>query len=271
MTMDQDGQDRERKRGIFRRFWESTGESFPELSGAPSTRYYLECERYLFRRYFPDIKGKSVLKTDLWDEAKNTRILFRAAADMGAIPFGQDISWNIVRRAQDYFAVHGRRGRFAVSDMRAMAFRDNSFDFIYSMGTVEHFLEHRQALEECFRVLRPGGRAIIGVPNKLDPFLRPLLVTALYKLGLYAYGYEKSIAPSRFERLLRSIGFQVEGRSGILFMPGWLRIAELFLYVRWPGSAAAFKPAIAPFAWLYRRSDRLKRSGYLMASVVRKP
>ena len=260
-----------KKRGVFRRFWESAGENIPEFFEAPSTRYYLECERYLFRRYFPDIAGKTLLKTDLWDEAKNTRILFRAAADMGAVPYGLDISWSIARRAREYFVANGRRGRFAVSDMRAMAFRDNSFDFLYSMGTAEHFPEYRLALEECFRVLKPGGKAIIGVPNTLDPFLRPLQVAVLNRLGLYAYGYERSFTPSRLEGLLWSIGFQVVDRTGILFMPGLLRLADLFLYVHWPGSAAALKPLIAPFAWLYRRSNRLKRSGYLIASVVRKP
>jgi len=271
MTADQDRLDKENKRGFFRRFWERTGDNIPEFSGAPSTKYYLECERYLFRRYFPDLKGKALLKTDLWDEAKNTRILFHAAADLGAVPYGQDISLSIVRQARDYFAAGGRRGRFAVSDMRAMAFRDDSFDCLYSMGTAEHFPEYRKALEECFRVLKPGGTAVIGVPNALDPFLRPLQVAALNALSLYAYGYEKSFTPARFERLLQSIGFRVKARSGILFMPGLLRIAELFLYVRRPGSAAVFKPLVAPFAWLYRRSDLLKRSGYLTVSVVRKP
>lgn len=260
-----------KKPGTFRVFWENAGENIPPFSDAPSTRYYFDCERFLFERYFGDLRGKALYKTDLWDEAKNTRILYWAAAEKGALPFGLDISSSIVRQARDYFIRKRVRPLFAVSDMRFTAFRDDSFDLIYSMGTVEHFLEYRLGLQECFRVLRPGGRAIIGVPNKLDPFLRPLQVAALNRLGLYAYGYERSFTRGQLESLLRGIGFEVMARTGILFMPGWLRILDLFLFVNSPGWSAGLKPLIAPFAWLYRRSDALKRSGYLIAAVVRKP
>jgi ubiquinone/menaquinone biosynthesis C-methylase UbiE len=64
-----------------------------------------------------------------------------------------------------------------VGDVRAIPFREGSVDAVYSMGTIEHFEEYAQAVREIFRVLRPGGTAIVGVLNKLDPFLRPLLST----------------------------------------------------------------------------------------------
>ena len=63
--------------------------------------------------------------------------------------------------------------------MRRLPFADDSFDAIYSMGTVEHFVETEASVAELARVLRPGGRLILGVPNRHDPFLRPLLVAAL--------------------------------------------------------------------------------------------
>jgi SAM-dependent methyltransferase len=255
----------------FQFFWESAGESIPPFLRAPSTRYYLECEQHLFERYFPPLAGKRLLKTDVWDEAKNTRILLWAARDKGVQPFGLDISSAIVRQARQSFVESGVRGRFIVSDMRDMGYLDETFDCLYSMGTCEHFPEYRTALAECFRVLKPGGTAIIGVPNKHDPFLRPLQVAALNALGLYAYGYEKSFTIRTLEDMLRDIGFQPRARTGILFMPGALRMLDLFLYVNWPGTARVTDPLVRPFAWLYRRFDGLKRMGYLVVSVVRKP
>jgi SAM-dependent methyltransferase len=87
------------------------------------------------------------------------------------------------------------------------------------MGTVEHFPEYRLVLEECCRVLKPGGKAIIGVPNKFDPFLRPLLVWFLNKLSLYAYGFEKSFsfkAPcSLFSNSASSAGLRPAGSPSL--------------------------------------------------------
>lgn len=252
-------------------FWESAGENIPSFYEAASTRYYFDCERYLFERYFPDLNGKVLLKTDAWDEAKNTRILLWAAKCKGVQPYGLDISSSIVRQARQSFVENDVHSRFIVSDMRAMGFQDDTFDCLYSMGTCEHFPEYRTALAECYRVLKPSGTAIIGVPNKLDPFLRPLQVAAFNSLGLYAYGFEKSFSIRQLEDMLQDIGFKVVARTGILFMPGALRMLDLFLYVNWPGTARVMEPLIKPFAWLYRRFDALKRMGYLVASVVRKP
>ena len=72
--------------------------------------------------------------------------------------------------------VRDYRGSFpgvkaVVFDGCALPFRDKSFDVIYSMGTIEHFDETEQAVSEMARVLKPGGCAIIGVPNRHDPFL----------------------------------------------------------------------------------------------------
>jgi ubiquinone/menaquinone biosynthesis C-methylase UbiE len=139
------------------------------------------------------------------------------------------------------------------------------------MGTVEHSPDYHVALEECFRVLKSGGRAIIGVPNKLDPFLRPACVSILSRLGLYAYGYELSFTVRHFNRLLQEVGFRIVENTGILFMPGLLRMADLYFFCYMPWATLLTGPLIAPFAFLYRRFPRLRSHGYLIASVVEKP
>lgn len=254
----------------YRSFWDWTGIHFPSLAEAPSTGYYRECERRLVGAYFPELAGRAILKTDLWDEAKNTRIL-RFVSDGGADVYGIDISVEILRAAEGAFSGSAGRRGFVVSDVRAIAFREGVFDGLYSMGTIEHFKDHAAAIRECFRVLKKGGTAVIGVPNARDPFLRPLLVGILYKLGLYAYGYEKSFSMRALERMLEREGFEVVDRTGILFIPGWLRMADLWLYVRNPKLARLTAPAVSFFAGLHRRFPKLGRHGYLIACIVRKP
>jgi ubiquinone/menaquinone biosynthesis C-methylase UbiE len=51
-------------------------------------------------------------------------------------------------------------------DARALEFADDSFDLIYSFHALEHISGPDQALKEMSRVLRPGGRYLIGTPNK---------------------------------------------------------------------------------------------------------
>ncbi|MEM6522523.1 MAG: class I SAM-dependent methyltransferase [Bacteroidota bacterium] len=42
---------------------------------------------------------------------------------------------------------------------------DNSFDTIVSFQVIEHIKEDRQYLKEIYRVLKPGGEALITTPN----------------------------------------------------------------------------------------------------------
>ena len=107
----------------------------------------------------------------------------------------------------------GAAARRPSADVRDLPFRDASFDAIYSMGTIEHFDETERAVEEMARVLKPGGRAIVGVPNRHDPFLRPLLATVLQAVGLYAYGYEKSYSRRALRQMLERAGLRAWSRK----------------------------------------------------------
>ena len=233
----------------YRHFWTDVGTRFPDLGGARSTAQYLDDEMWLFRRFLSPLHGRRILKTDLWDEAKNTRILCWAAA-AGASVFGVDISPTIVMRARRQFANRNLSLKGQVADIRSLPFPDASFDAVYSMGTIEHFAETDTALEEIFRVLTPGGVAIIGVPNRCDPFLRPLLVALLYRVGLYGYGYEKSYSRRALRTMLERTGFHVTNEEGILFLPGWLRMLDLACHAWIPPVSRVTGVAVAPFAYL---------------------
>ncbi len=165
------------------------GDQFPDLGQARSTADYRLDEQRLFRDHLAPLEGTRIFKTDLWDEVKNTRIL-RWAADQGSRCYGSTSRYRSCARPTR--VSRDRDLRAPIADIRQLPFRDGSFDAIYSMGTVEHFDETEQAIGEIFRVLRPGGRAVIGVPNRWDPFLRPLMVAIMYRVGLYGYGFEKS-------------------------------------------------------------------------------
>lgn len=258
--------------GRYRDFWAEVGDRFPDLSGAASTRFYAANEQRLFTEHLGPLAGLSIMKTDLWDEARNTRIMVWAR-ERGARTFGIDISMPTLKMARSAFAAAGMTGGLAAAagDVRAIPFADNSFDAIYSMGTIEHFAETERAVAEMARVLKPGGRAIIGVPNRHDPFLRPLMATVLQAVGLYGYGYEKSYSRRALREMLQRAGLEVVDETAILFIPGWLRMIDLACHSWFRPLSGITAALVWPFAWLDLHVPAVRKHGYLLATVVRKP
>lgn len=70
-----------------------------------------------------------------------------------------DESFNMLRQAK-------AKGLPAVrGEGENMPFPDESFDSIIVVDSFHHFRDHRRILEECHRVLKPGGILIIREPN----------------------------------------------------------------------------------------------------------
>ena len=52
--------------------------------------------------------------------------------------------------------------QFQVADALEMPFADNSFDFVWSMESGEHMPDKEKFLQECYRVLKPGGTFLMA-------------------------------------------------------------------------------------------------------------
>ncbi len=242
----------------------------PDLGGAPSTTVRRAGEERLLRRHLSPLAGRRVLATGLWNEARGSRIL-RWAAGRGAIIAGVDGSPAIARQAACGFGRRHRRLLAAVADLRHLPWADASFDAVWALGTVEHLADPEAAAGELRRVLRPGGLAVLGVPNRWDPFLRPLLVALLSRLGLYGYPVERSYSRPALAALCRRAGFELVAEDGMLFLPGKLRLLDLLLWVRARPLSRLSGLMLRPFVWLERRFPRLRRHGYLIVAVARRP
>lgn len=53
------------------------------------------------------------------------------------------------------------RTNFQVADALNMPFEDNSFDLVWSLESGEHMPDKQKFLQECYRVLKPGGKLIL--------------------------------------------------------------------------------------------------------------
>ena len=83
--------------------------------------------------------------------------LAAAVQPTGLIYFGVDISLSALQAAHHQ--------ELAVSDGAHLPFHDESFDFVTSIGSLEHYLDMERGIHEMARVLKPGGQACVLVPN----------------------------------------------------------------------------------------------------------
>jgi ubiquinone/menaquinone biosynthesis C-methylase UbiE len=74
---------------------------------------------------------------------------------------GLDISQSFVRIATENAQKAGVAVTFQQGNASAMPFESASFDLVYCRAAFKNFSEPVQALHEMYRVLKPGGKAVI--------------------------------------------------------------------------------------------------------------
>jgi ubiquinone/menaquinone biosynthesis C-methylase UbiE len=74
---------------------------------------------------------------------------------------GLDISDTFVKIAADNASAAGVDVDFRHGNASSMPFESGSFDFIYCRAAFKNFSEPVRAIEEMYRVLKPGGTAMI--------------------------------------------------------------------------------------------------------------
>jgi ubiquinone/menaquinone biosynthesis C-methylase UbiE len=87
-------------------------------------------------------------------------------AEAGAILTGVDITTRSINHTRRRFELLNYESKLFVADVEALPFTDNEFDAIYSWGVLHHTPNTQKAVEEVYRVLKPGGFAKIMIYNK---------------------------------------------------------------------------------------------------------
>jgi ubiquinone/menaquinone biosynthesis C-methylase UbiE len=133
---------------------EETGERMvPEVSGGFT--FWEHVYRYAFACRF--VGGKRVLDIAC-GEGYGGAALHQAGA---ASVVGVDISEEVCLHARERYGIDARQG-----SAENIPVADGSVDAVVSFETIEHVPNPLRFLEECARVLTPGGRLIISTPNK---------------------------------------------------------------------------------------------------------
>ncbi len=127
---------------------------------------------WVLNRLAPD-QGSTLL-----DVACGEGLLVKAVHKRGIIAFGVDLS------AQATILAQNRLGSAVVSiaNGERLPFRDECFDFVTNIGSLEHFINPSVGISEMVRVLKPNGRAALVLPNSY------YLVDLIWQVWRTGYG-----------------------------------------------------------------------------------
>jgi len=171
--------------------------------GSPG--FFADLDQYHFEKLhhlprlidFNGYQGKQVL--DVGCGAGTDLVHF---ARGGAIVTGVDISSSAIELARQNFAQQGLRADLREADGERLPFDRDTFDLVYAHGVVQYTPDAPALVDECRRVLKPGGRAIFQVYNRIS------WLNALSKLMKVALEHEdapvlRKYSAGEFRALLR--------------------------------------------------------------------
>ncbi|MBU1087862.1 MAG: class I SAM-dependent methyltransferase [Candidatus Omnitrophica bacterium] len=120
-------------------------------------------------------------------------------------------SLDIANKLKQYLGVDNVE--FKKGDIFKLDYPDEYFDVVFNNGVIEHFPlgqknNYNNALAEMLRVLKPGGKIIIDVPNWYC-FAHTFYKWLLKITGKqYSFGYEKSFKRSELITLFKARGLE---------------------------------------------------------------
>jgi SAM-dependent methyltransferase len=86
----------------------------------------------------------------------------------GAIVSGLDLSSSAIALAKTNFEQQGLHGDLREADGEHLPFANDTFDLVYAHGVVQYTPHPERLVDECRRVLKPGGEVVFQVYNRIS-------------------------------------------------------------------------------------------------------
>jgi ubiquinone/menaquinone biosynthesis C-methylase UbiE len=152
----------------------------------------------LIERYLRPGQGEYIL-----DVASGDGYYSRKMASRGAKVEAIDIDPERIRNARTYHGVPNVHYRLGNAEM--LPYEDASFDKVVSVCALEHFHDPQQAINEAYRVVKPGGRLVLHV----DSFTYREITDEIRAYHRKHYYVENYFTIESLAKLLRNAGFEV--------------------------------------------------------------
>lgn len=179
-------------------YWEKNTPQHWYSKKKPGTKeYYDEIQTVRYTKKYPHLlklagfnkhKGQKVLEigcgqgTDLLQFAKN-----------GAKVTGIDLTEGAIGRSKAMFKCYGYKADFKVANAEHLdCFEDNYFDKVFSFGVLHHTPNTQKAIDEIYRILKPGGESVVMLYAKGYSLLHKIF-KHITGLRFFKYTLQESI------------------------------------------------------------------------------
>lgn len=170
--------------------------------------------RKLIIKWLKNELHKKTLKTDCYEEVFS----YDSVVDL----FSNITIIDISRRAIEIAKRNFPNKKFLVGDICKLPFKNNSFDVIVSLSTIDNisYKKVNAALKEIKRVLKPKGKLLITIDNKEN-----LLYSFFYFLNKYLkftkYYQDRCYSRQEIIKLLDKHNFKIEKIESLIHViPG---------------------------------------------------
>lgn len=180
-------------------YWNTNTLYSYEISETPGSREFYEQIDTLRRNdiekfnlhfwQFDQYEGKKVL-----DIGCGPGWMVRNYASNGADVHAIDIADNAVALTNKMLEVLDLKANVQVANAEELPFEDNTFDFVSSNGVLHHAPRMQQAINEAYRVLKPGHEAVISIYYKnilFHPVIFPVTMAMFRALKPKVPGRDK--------------------------------------------------------------------------------
>lgn len=169
-------------------------------------------------------------------------VLALKLAARGARATGVDVSSRMIEVAERRARQEGRNARFGVAEAENLPFASDSFDALLAVTVLCLIEDTGSALREMRRVLKPGGRLIVGELGRSSSWAAARRVKGW--LGASLWRSARFSSPSDLERLATGAGLVDASVSGAIFYPPIGMAARLLGPIdRWLGACTTLGAA----------------------------
>jgi ubiquinone/menaquinone biosynthesis C-methylase UbiE len=157
-------------------FWNTApNESLSSKSELNTKEFFEESEKYRYQSIHKNLGIPFFKKAIQFEKYKNLKILeIGCGIGVDSIQFARagnhmtllDLTFESLKITKKRLENENLTAKYIEGDAENLPFASDSFDMVYSYGVIHHSPNTEVSVKEIFRVLKPGGQAIVMLYSK---------------------------------------------------------------------------------------------------------